>query len=172
VVRGYHGTSVKIAAAICANQRITVSENEWDWLGRGCYFWEDGLHRAWEWAMKHHADEPAVVSVPIRFGKCLNLCDGNQYPILQAAHATLAEEAASQGSVLPSNSSDLRHPLDCLVVNFVCDHILDDIETVRAPFQEGDPVYPGAALTRQAHVHLCVKRPSAYVGSLRPEPWG
>jgi hypothetical protein len=172
VVRAYHGTSVKAAAVICAENRIYASRNEWDWLGWGSYFWEDGLHRAWEWAREQYPEQPAVVSVPVRLGKCLNLCDGHQHPVVQTAYETLRQEADRLGSDLPTNKADLRRPLDCLVLNFACDQLLEGVETIRAPFQEGAPIYPGAAFTHNAHVHLCVKSDTAFVGPFQSEDWG
>jgi hypothetical protein len=172
VVRAYHGTSISTAAVICTEHRIEASKNDWDWLGWGSYFWEDGLHRAWEWADQQHPDEPAVVSVPVRLGNCLNLCDGQQFPVVQTAYESLRQEHERLGIDLPVNREDLRRPLDCLVLNFACQELLSDVETVRAPFQEGAPVYPGAAFSSNAHVHLCVRRESAFVGPFRIEGRG
>lgn len=171
VVTAYHGTSAAAAAEICATNRILYSRNSWDWLGWGSYFWEDGPHRAWEWATAQFGDQAAVVSVPVRLGKCLNLCDGSQHPVVRMGYERIRSEYERLGRELPTNKADLRRPLDCLVLNFVCTELLRGVDTVRASFQEGKDVYPGSAFTANSHVHLCVRRESAFAGPFEAEVW-
>lgn len=154
-----------------AEQEVKAFPHAYDWLGTGAYFWEDGRNRAWRWAQEQHGDNAAVVGVDIRLGRCLNIVDSAHHSLLQVAYETLRERATSTGKSLPENTLNGFHALDCLVVNYVCDVLLrGDVETVRAAFPEGDEVYPGAMFTRDAHVHLCVRQPSAYVGPFEIEP--
>lgn len=163
-MRGYHATSAAAAAEIVAEQRVIESRNAYDWLGWGAYFWEDGINRAWAWAADKYGEDGAVVSVPIRLGKCLNLADAGNARLLTAAYDALTEEYARAGRDLPANEGEGRRPLDCLVVNFVCQNLLEGVETVRAAMDEGPPLYPGASFKEKAHLHLCVRAGSAYVG--------
>ena len=48
-VTGYHGTRKDAAERILA-EGFKKSENDWEWLGHGVYFWQDGPARAKEWA--------------------------------------------------------------------------------------------------------------------------
>lgn len=163
VVRAYHGTDITGAARIIAEQEVKTFPHKYDWLGSGAYFWEDGRNRAWRWAEQQHGTNAAVIGVDVRLGVCLNLVDSSQHTLLQVAYEVLREEFASRGEDLPVNREGHR-ALDCLVVNYVCAALLPDVETVRAAFEEGDAVYPGAMFTQDAHVHLCVKQPTAYAG--------
>jgi hypothetical protein len=44
---GFHGTDEATAAAILAkNHHLSPSENDYDWLGHGIYFWEYSPLRA------------------------------------------------------------------------------------------------------------------------------
>jgi hypothetical protein len=48
-VYGYHDTNVERASAI-VEAGFKPSNNEYDWLGRGIYLWQDAPKRAWQWA--------------------------------------------------------------------------------------------------------------------------
>lgn len=41
IVCGYHGTTLARADAILENGQFQLSQNPWDWLGDGVYFWQD-----------------------------------------------------------------------------------------------------------------------------------
>jgi hypothetical protein len=51
----------------------------------------------------------------------------------------------------------------------VCDALVPDISTVRAPFEDGAPVYPGSRIASRAHVQVCVRDSSCYVSPFRLE---
>lgn len=71
IVVGYHGTSKYRAARILASGKFIPSENDFDWLGHGIYFWEYGPMRAWQWAKQKHRGEAAVIRAEIELGTCL-----------------------------------------------------------------------------------------------------
>lgn len=74
MVIGYHGCERVVADQLLAGVRPVPSENTYDWLGRGVYFWEHGLDRATRWA-EQHRNEPAVVGALIQLGRCFDLLD-------------------------------------------------------------------------------------------------
>lgn len=46
-VLGYHGCDETVAQAVIAGHaRLRPSENSYDWLGHGMYFWENNPARA------------------------------------------------------------------------------------------------------------------------------
>lgn len=46
-VIAYHGCDAEVAAAVLGGETtLQTSENDYDWLGRGIYFWEFGADRA------------------------------------------------------------------------------------------------------------------------------
>ncbi|MEP7144619.1 MAG: hypothetical protein ABI707_17185 [Ferruginibacter sp.] len=62
------------------------SNNRWDWLGGGAYFWEQNPGRALEYAEECAKGEqkfcgeitiPFVIGAIIELGNCLNLLDQN-----------------------------------------------------------------------------------------------
>jgi hypothetical protein len=159
---GYHATSASAAATILATGRIEPSTNAWDWLGHGIYFWENAPGRAWQWAVEKHPEEPAVVIASIRLGACLDLTDNRFTSAVQVAYHRLRTAFAEAKQTLPSNRGKARY-LDCLVINYVCSEILKNIETVRATFPEGEPLYTGSAFHHQSHIQVCVRTPANIV---------
>ena len=51
LVVGYHGCDVRVARKVISlKDSLHPSQNPWDWLGHGFYFWEDSPARARRWA--------------------------------------------------------------------------------------------------------------------------
>lgn len=52
-VLGFHGCDKKVGEGILSGKiQHEFSENDYDWLGRGIYFWENDPYRAREWAIE------------------------------------------------------------------------------------------------------------------------
>ncbi len=124
-VIGYHGCSRRVAEIILTGSGFLPSENVYDWLGRGIYFWEYAPYRALDWAIQQTAasgEEPAVVGATIRLGRCLNLLDTPKMDGLKAAFDALT--AAIGADSLPRNSGR-AHNLDNATINLYCQNIID-----------------------------------------------
>ena len=74
VIRGHHGTSATRAAVILRDG-FRPSDNDYDCLGDGVYFFEDGAAEAGAWATRAHPSEPAVVQADVRLENCMDLKD-------------------------------------------------------------------------------------------------
>ena len=166
IVVGYHGTDMGRARKVLATGRFAPSENDYDWIGHGVYFWEFAPLRAWQWARRRYGSDASVIEAQIELGYCLDLTDVRFTDSLRAAYEGLREAHARTGTPLPVNRGKARC-LDCLVINYVCSAILPECETVRAPFLEGDPIYDGSALLTQSHVQLVVRSSSCIRPLLR-----
>jgi hypothetical protein len=75
IVTGYHGTSLQTATSILSGGTFELSQNDYDWLGHGVYFWEHAPYRAWDWAKEKYGSDAAVIEAEIRLGHCLDLTD-------------------------------------------------------------------------------------------------
>ena len=156
-VYGYHGCCQDVADAVVSGKDVLLSSvNDYDWLGTGIYFWEDAPNRALEWAKNLFKDKAAVVGAKIKLGHCLNLMDVSAYKFLRDTYEALVDSQAE----LPKNGKYL-HKLDCLVINAatniasnVCHNAYD---TVRCPFIEGEPVFPGSKLYDLSHIQIAVR---------------
>lgn len=173
---GYHGCHETFAQNVLLGnvpvENWQPSQNEWDWLGHGIYFWEHSPHRALRWA-RAKFDQPAILGAVLQLGKCFDLLDESVTELLSEGYEELAKAFAEHGQPLPSNVSGggkLRK-LDCLVINDCLNRLLQEgvqYDTVRGAFLEGDPVYPGAGFSRETHIQLVVRNSACILGVFRP----
>lgn len=180
LVLGFHGCDEQTAIKILNGADQVPSQNEYDWLGAGLYFWEDSKSRALRWA----ADEarkpnskikkPAVLGAVINLGACLNLIDAEHLELVTLAHRTYLEFCGTGGFAPAQNrGKDLRaRYLDKVVFETL--HSLrakkgePPFDTVRAFFVEGEPLYENAGLRTLDHVQICVRNPQSIVGYFLP----
>ena|SRR5829696_3097742 len=170
IVFGYHGTDPAFAERLVLGEVAPAdwapSENEYDWLGHGIYFWEYAPDRARAWARKG-----GVIGAIINLGTCLDLTDIKYTAMLTAAYERLAATHRRKKKPLPENRGKRRF-LDCAVINYLVASEAKSsglrFQTVRSPFLEGEPVYPGSAILRESHVQLAVRDPSCILGVFRP----
>ncbi len=181
---GFHGCDRATADRVIAGRgTLRASQNDYDWLGAGVYFWEGDPTRALEWARelrrRGKVNRPAVVGAIIDPGACLNLLDRAHLELVAIAHADLAKASADAGRPLPQNvrlpgrRDPLLRRLDCAVINACRESRLRDVafppfDTVRAAFIEGDPLYPNAGFNDRNHIQLCVVNPHCVQGYFRP----
>lgn len=178
-VLGYHGCDAKIAEALLGGESFKPSQNDYDWLGPGVYFWEANPLRAVEFAREAARrkgappiDEPAVVGAVVELGLCLDLTTSEGVSQAIEAHRRLLETVDKVGYELPTNSPDLlRRNLDCAVVRMFHDirkeKGLDPADTVRGLFQEGEPIYENSGFYAKTHVQICVCNPDCIKGVFR-----
>ena len=177
VVVGYHGCDRSLVERVVLHgAHLSPSENQYDWLGAGIYFWENGFHRAREFAewKKRRGDieHPAAIGAYIHLDRCFDLGDIEATACLPEYHASLIEHLNTTGAELPRNQrgspSDfdlvLRN-LDCAVLNHamaVFDRSSGSLcfQTVRGVFVEGGPAFEGAGIHRKSHVQIAVRDPS------------
>lgn len=175
LIIGYHGCDARVADQVIRTGGILQpSENEYDWLGSGIYFWEFGPERAMEWANEHHR-EPAVVGALIQLGTCFDLLDRRNTAILGPAFEEYRHEMQHQGKDLPVNWSgpdQLRRNRDCAFLNWML-KFFDKasamrFQTVRGVFQEGGPAFHGSGIHAKSHIQVAVRDPACILGYFKP----
>jgi hypothetical protein len=122
-VLGYHGCDIRVAKQVVAGTaRLLPSENKYDWLGHGQYFWEDSVGRALRWAsdeaqMHRRIERPAVLGAVIDLGECLNLTEAESINLVCDVHETLRQLMEERRKPMPKNTgTGLRaRRLDCAV---------------------------------------------------------
>src|SRR5713101_2222286 len=72
-VVGYHGCDLDVARRLLTHELdIAPSENDYDWLGRGAYFWVDspqrGIECAIEKSKRNEIESPCVVGAFMHLG--------------------------------------------------------------------------------------------------------
>lgn len=181
-VLGFHGCDKKVALDILNNpdQHLTPSKEEHDWLGPGIYFWEGNLRRAWEWAVdrkhRNRIEEPYVLGAVIDLKRCFDLFDRAAADELKLAYETLSGALASAGKPMPENrgrgtDKPLRM-LDCKVFESLHQMRQNQdkaaYDSIRGPFLEGDPLYPGTFFQSHTHIQLCISNPECIKGYFLP----
>jgi len=180
---GYHGCDIRVAQRIISlKEQFKPSQNAWDWLGHGVYFWEDSPERAERWAREESGrrgskiKNPAVVGAVIDLGNWLNLADAEDLKQVRAAHIAylrICEETIA--TVARNRGSELRaRYLDCAVMEML--HQLREQEgeppfdTIRGFFMEGQELYMGAGFRELDHIQICVRSPRQIIGCFWPCP--
>jgi hypothetical protein len=175
-VEGFHGTTVSNAEDIL-DGGFTLSRNDYDWLGKGVYFFEDAPRTAKSWAerqCKQSEGEPAVLHSVIDLTSCMNLLDtawNDRLETVYEQYARLFEED------LPVNDGGFRE-LDCDVIDYACYYHKEQygrpIQSVRAVFHEVDDeeLFPGSHIQKRSHLQIAVRDPSVISETRLWEPEG
>jgi len=184
-VVGFHSCDRKVGLKVLnGDEDLLPSQNSWDWLGEGIYFWEQNPLRALEYAEesarrkqfnKIPVSTPFVLGAMIDLGNCLNLVESGSLQILSQAHKGLNQLIKESGGKMPVNKKDNR-ALDCAVIQFIHKSNIEEgkesYDTVRCAFPEGDEAYEGASITSRLHIQVCVKNTNLIKGFFLPRPLG
>ena len=168
---GFHGTDkVTAEKVLSGEEHLLQSENSYDWLGHGIYFWEYSPQRALEFARSKY-DDSVVIGAIIDPGFCLNLLEASALNKLKVSYETLLNDNFS----LPENIGGvdkLQRHLDCAVIESL--HQLREsgeaqrpYDTVRGAFWEGEELYPNAGFKEKNHVQIVVRNQDSIKGYFR-----
>ena len=176
-ILGYHGCDREVGERILAGEQIHPSDNEYDWLGPGAYFWEADPDRGLSFAREAQSrsakiEHPFVVGAVIELGHCLDFTTEASIRHAVAAHERVMEAFSKLGVDPPRNSPDLlRRDLDCAVVRMIHRRNtrlhLPPIDTVRGIFVEGSPIFPGSGIFARTHIQIAVCNPASVKGVFR-----
>ena len=170
LVLGHHGTTVDRAVSI-REGGFTITENEYDWLGHGVYFFERSPRRAMEWARKRFSDrEPCVMAAEIDFGKhgrnCLDLASREGLAVLEEYFQDFVTAYPREYVAGLKETCGYRQ-FSCEVLNRFCltmGEVGWDIHAIRSVFEEGDYIFsdpdgvlPTARLKKFSHIQIAVR---------------
>lgn len=187
VVYGFHGTEKQTALKILnQTEDFKLSNNAYDWLGKGTYFWENNYERAKQYAVQDSKRprssivEPFVLGAVIDLGNCLDLLDQEHLDFLKVAYEDLKFTLESEGKILPQNmgfgAADFdfkKRELDCAVIRWAHELAKEQgvyFDSVRAAFWEGNELYPNAGFKQQNHIQIAVLNPNCIKGVFIPRP--
>ncbi len=181
LVIGYHGCDRTLVEKVVAgSDDLKPSQNAWDWLGHGIYFWEDSCARALSWAETEAQRRgsklkiPAVLGAVIQLGNCLNLTETEALSLVKSAHLTYTRLCTSTGSpALANRGQELQvRFLDCAVIETLHqlrqEEAKQPFDTVRGFFVEGRELYPGAGFRELDHIQICVRSSRQIIGYFLP----
>ena len=190
LVLAFHGCDEETYKKVLyEHETLKPSNNSYDWLGNGIYFWEDSVDRAKQWAevscdrynIKHPEQEPkkpAVIGAVISLGNCLNLTDYKSTDILKNGYEILKYELQINEKEMPvnknvnGNTDLLFRDLDCAVIQRIHQYNKEQgkrpFDSVRGVFLEGKPIYENAGIMEKTHVQLCIINPNCIKGYFKP----
>ena len=190
LIIGFHGCDRKVRDNIVTQKSkdLKPSENSYDWLGNGVYFWENNYDRALKYAkdIKNNPykstskiDEPAVLGAVIDLGFCMDLLDSSYLELLKYGYKLLTETNKKHDLEIPKNNPIgkdgdllLRH-LDCAVIETVHQFNKDnedrqEFDSVRGVFFEGDDLYENAGFKDKNHIQIAIRNPNCIKGFFIP----
>ncbi|OBU18356.1 hypothetical protein AYY19_00260 [Photobacterium aquimaris] len=185
LVLGFHACEREIGEAILSGDKgFKASENEFDWLGHGMYFWENSPHRAMAYGeelknARKKLKDPMVIGAVIHLGFCFDLLESLSLNVLQAQYKAMSKIYDAAKIAIPTNDSaynsdidKLFRRLDCAVFQFMHNEMKTKEEkafdTVRGAFWEGAELYPTAGFREKNHIQICVRNPNCIKGYFRP----
>lgn len=122
-VLGFHGCDIDTANNLISGKttHLKHSENNYDWLGHGIYFWEGDPTRTHEWALASHK-KPAVLGAIIDLRHCLDLFNRQALEETRRSHEALIKALTGpklfKTANIPANNNKRRN-LDCAVFQFL-----------------------------------------------------
>lgn len=189
LVLGFHGCDEKIRDSVVGKKGVILepSENDYDWLGNGIYFWENSSERALNYAIelknnpikaKNPINKPSVIGAVIDLGHCLDLLDSEYLNLLKMGYRILSTYNLEQGRSIPANKPIekqgdlLLRQLDCAVIEtihqFNHEERLHEFDSVRGVFFEGKDIYPNAGFKEKNHIQIAIRNPNCIKGFFVP----
>lgn len=186
---GYHGCDAETAdRAVAGDIDLIQSDQSYDWLGPGIYFWEADPQRALEWArwkvQSGQYKRAAVLGAAIDLGNCLDLTLRENLDLLRDAYTGFERHQATSGLPMPRNLPAPHSPdqdrllryLDCAVIRHLHKIVADEktiepFDSVRGMFTEGQRVFPGSAIFEKTHTQIAIRNPACILGVFKPRPY-
>lgn len=180
---GFHGCDESVRDDIVSGRKSMLSsKNDYDWLGKGYYFWENNYERALDFANnppgKTKIAKPSVLGAVIDLQSCLDLLDTDYLRLVQYSYQSLELTASKFELELPVNRSGqgtkdlvLRN-LDCAVIENL--HSIQKannfrpFDSARGVFIEGAELYPGAGFHEKNHIQICIRNSNCIKGFFIP----
>lgn len=179
---GFHGCEREVAEEVLLNRcNLVASSNRYDWLGSGIYFWENDPFRAMEFAkdVKQCAD-PCVIGAVLNLGYCLDLSTRSGLENVRMVWENIVKPIYDKGDLRPNkagrkgeNGELMLRFLDCYVLEalnkYNKDNDYEEFDSVRAPFWEGDELYPTAGFFNKNHIQICIRNSDCIIGYFLPK---
>ena len=187
LVVAYHGCDLDTEQALVtgALKHLTPSNNPYDWLGPGVYFFQDDWRRALMFAQASadHPDRqftalpiknPSVVGALLKLSSVLDVSTQEgidafrvSYEALKKSGVALRENKKSK----PDDPDVILRGLDRQVFINLHQMLVDEgrppVDAVRGAFPQGQPVAPTSAIFANSHVQIALRNQSCVLGYFR-----
>lgn len=187
LVVGYHGCDRRTAEALISGQLLELepSDNPYDWLGPGVYFFQDDWRRALFFAQtsaenpqrrftKRLITSPYVVGAVMKLSIVLDVStqDGidafrTSYDSLKTAGVTLKRNTQSQADDTDVILRGLDRQVFKNLHQMYKDQGLPPLDAVRGAFPQGEAVAPTSAIFANSHVQIALRDQTCVLGYFR-----
>lgn len=184
LIIGFHGCEKQDEERLITDiSYFKKSEEDYDWLGHGMYFWEGNEKRAWQWAqLKKKVGtliDPAVIGAVCDLGRCFDLLDSSNIETLKKFYELFVNDYQTANLEIPQNIDHHRDKgdkvlryLDRAVIEYMHGFLKANNEppfdSIRAAFIEGKPIYPTAGFHEKTHIQICIINPNCIKGVFLP----
>jgi len=158
-VFAFHGTS-KAAVPHLLARDTRPCDQHFEWLGTGFYLWQDSSWRARQWAEIRFGSDAAVVVARVDLDGCLDLLNPHWQAELRDADFEFVLHCIAQDEPIPVNTDRGNHARDAATINWYCEQAAaagHTIRSVRAIFEEGEPIFEASRIRSQSHVQIAVR---------------
>jgi DNA-binding CsgD family transcriptional regulator len=187
LVVGYHGCDRQTAESLLSGQLLELepSDNPYDWLGPGVYFFQDDWRRALYFAQTS-ADNPKrqftrrLIKDPYVIGAVMKLSfildvstqDGidafrTSYEALKTSGVPLKRNRKSQDDDTDVILRQLDRQVFKNLHQLYKDQGLPPLDAVRGAFPQGEEVAPTSAIFANSHVQIALREQSCILGYFR-----
>lgn len=192
LVLAYHGCDITLRDDL-VSRRITElnpSQNKYDWLGPGAYFFENDHRRALMFANDAHGNPekrftkqpiatPAVVGAVLQLDFILDMTTQEGIENYCLAYQAMVEYLTAEGLPEPKNSKADDEDEDLIVRQLDSDvfkfmHRIRQetkqplFQAVRSAFPQGEAVAPSSAFRRNSHVQIALRENACVLGWFLP----
>ena len=132
---GYHSCDKAVGLKVLnGDDDLIKSNNSWDWLGEGIYFWEQNPDRALEYANEvakgkqfnnKKIKTPFILGAIIELGNCFNLLDTKSINVISKSFINYKNLCIDTNKPLPTNKGNNR-ALDCSIIKYVHQSIIEN----------------------------------------------
>lgn len=187
LVVAYHGCDVTTRDGLVSRRLSPVSsENEYDWLGPGFYFFEADSERALSFAKAAFENPqerytarpiatPAVVGALLKLTQCLDMTTREGLGVFERGVGVVRSSLEKQNEPIPVNQPKNADDTDVLLRrldNIVFKTLHEEreklsappYECVRAAFRQGEPLAENSGFHRDSHVQLALRDMTCVVG--------
>lgn len=188
LILGFHACEREVGIALVNGETgFSASENSFDWLGHGMYFWENSPHRAEVYGaelrdLREKLVDPVVIGAVIHLGYCFDLLESHSLQILQKHYSAMKKTYEAAGIPMPINevagtgdNDRLLRKLDCAVFQYMHSEMLQKssgnnktFDSVRGAFWEGKELYSTSGFKEKNHVQVCIRNPNCIKGFFLP----
>lgn len=193
---GFHGCELSVRNKLVNNpDEIEISQESYDWLGHGMYFWENNYTRALRWAEDRVKSgkykKASVLGAVLQIGRSCDFLDSKYTELVARYYEAMYQEYTQTGKILPQNidlKSDehqdkLLRLLDCTVIEHMHKKIKETydkeigekgyssapiFDSTRGAFYEGGPAFDGASISKKSHIQVCIRNMNCIKGFFIP----